>query len=97
MGVLSESGDVKVVELMKYLKDKDFTSVRKWVSTNIHNDQSLIFRKIYDCLYEKMQHSLFLVLFLSLQIISTRQRFVADAEINLTACLTNVMMECDFK
>ena len=97
VGVLSESGDVKVVELMKYLKEKDFTSVRKWVSTNIHNDQSLIFRKIYDCLYEKMQPQSIPSAVLILADYQYKAAFVADAEINLTACLTNIMMECDLK
>ena len=97
VGVLSESGDVKVNELVKYLSDKDFTSVRKWVTANIHNDQTLIFRKIYDCLYDKMQPQTIPSAVLILADYQYKAAFVADAEINLTACLTTIMMECEFK
>ena len=97
VGVLSESGDVKVNELMKHLSAKDFTNVRKWVTANIHNDQTLIFRKIYDCLYDKMQPQSIPSAVLILADYQYKAAFVADAEINLTACLTTIMMECEFK
>lgn len=97
VGMLSESGDVRVNELMIFLKSKDFTSVRKWVVDNIHNDQTLIFRKIYDCLYEKMEPQSIPNAVLILADYQYKAAFVADAEINLTACLTTIMMECDLK
>lgn len=97
VGVLSESGDVGVNELMSYLKDKNFTSVRKWVSDNIHNDQTLIFRKIYDCLYEKLEPLSIPTAVLIIADYQYKAAFVADAEINLTACLTTIMMECNLK
>lgn len=97
VGLLSESGDVRVNELMGFLKDKNFTSVRKWVTDNIHNDQTLIFRKVYDSLYDKMEPQSIPSAVLILADYQYKAAFVADAEINLTACLTTIMMECDFK
>lgn len=97
VGVLSEAGDVRVNELMDHLKDKNFTNVRKWVVDNIHNDQTVIFRKVYDSLYDKMQPSCIPSAVLILADYQYKAAFVADAEINLTACLTTIMLECEFK
>jgi len=97
VGVLTETGDVRIGELVGFLKDKNFTSVRKWVNDNIHNDQTVIFRKIYDSLYEKMEPLSIPSAVLILSDYQYKAAFVADAEINLTACLTTIMMECDFK
>lgn len=97
VGILTESGDLKINELVKYLKSKDFTSVRRWVVDNIHNDQTLIFRKIYDNLYDKMQPQSIPGAVLILADYQYKAAFVADPEINLTACMTTLMMECDFK
>lgn len=97
VGILSESGDVRVSELTNFLKEKDFTNVRKWVTENIHNDQTVIFRKIYDNLYDKMEAQSIPNAVLILADYQYKAAFVADAEINLVACLTTIMMECDFK
>lgn len=96
VGILSESGDVRVTDLTNYLKGKDFTNVRKWVTENIHNDQTVIFRKIYDSLYDKMKPQSIPNAVLILADYQYKAAFVADAEINLVACLTTIMMECDF-
>ena len=97
VGILTESGDLKISELTSHLKGKDFTSVRKWVAENIHNDQSLIFRKIYDNMYDKMTPQSIPSAVLILADYQYKAAFVADPEINLTACMTTLMMECDFK
>lgn len=97
VGILTESGDLKISELTSHLKNKDFTSVRKWVAENIHNDQSLIFRKIYDNMYDKMTPQSIPSAVLILADYQYKAAFVADPEINLTACMTTLMMECDFK
>jgi len=97
VGILSEAGDAKISDLIRFLKDKDFTNVRKWVAENIHNDQTVIFRKIYDNLYEKMKPQSIPSAVLILADYQYKAAFVADPEINLTACLTTIMMECDFK
>lgn len=97
VGILSESGEVGITTLLSHLKEKDFTSVRKWVAENIHNDQTIIFRKIYDSMYERMTPQSIPGAVLVLADYQYKAAFVADPEINLTACLTTLMMECDFK
>jgi DNA polymerase III delta prime subunit len=97
VGILSESGEVGITTLMSHLKNKDFTNVRKWVGENIHNDQTIIFRKIYDSMYDKMTPQSIPGAVLVLADYQYKAAFVADPEINLTACLTTLMMECDFK
>jgi len=97
VGILSESGEVGITTLMSHLKEKDFTSVRKWVAENIHNDQTIIFRKIYDSMYDRMTPQSIPGAVLVLADYQYKAAFVADPEINLTACLTTLMMECDFK
>lgn len=96
VGVLSDVGDVQIDELVEYLKKKEFTNVRKWVAGNVNNDQSVIFRKIYDGMYEIMTKDSIPAAVLILGEYQYKAAFVADAEINLTACLTTLMMECQF-
>jgi DNA polymerase III delta prime subunit len=96
-GILAVVSDVQIVELIKSLKDKDFSSCRKWVTNNLDNDPSRIFRKLYDSLYEQLKSNSVPQLVLILAKYQYQAAFVADHEINLMACLTEVMVECDFK
>ena len=52
--ILAEFSDVKVNDLIKKLKEKDFPSVRKWTVSNLDNDPNLLFRRIYDALYTSL-------------------------------------------
>jgi len=97
IGILSRVGSVKINELMDAMKMKKFTDVRKWVVENLDNDQTRIFRKIYDGLYETMEPQSIPRAILVLADYQYKSAFVADQEINLTACLTELMMECEFK
>ena len=97
IGVLSKVGSIKINELMSAMKDKKFTDVRKWVVENLDNDQTRIFRKIYDGLYETMEAQSIPRAILVLADYQYKSAFVADQEINITACLTELMMECEFK
>lgn len=96
-GILSESGDIVIKDLLKAMKDKDFTNVRKWVVMNINNDPVHIFRKIYDGLYENFTPSTIPSAILILADYQYKSAFVADQEINLTACLVQLMMDCEVK
>ena len=96
-GILASFSDVKIDVLIKNLKDKNFTEVKKWVITNLDNDPSIIFRKIYDSLYD---HLVPVTIPSAVLIIAKYQyqiAFVADQEINLLAALTEIMCECEFK
>ena len=97
IGILSKIGSIKINELVSAMKNKKFTDVRKWVVDNLDNDQSRIFRKIYDGLYETMEPQSIPRAILILADYQYKSAFVADQEINLTACLTELMMECELK
>jgi len=96
-GILSESGDIVIKDLLKAMKDKDFANVRKWVIVNINNDPVHIFRKIYYGLYENFTASSIPSAILVLADYQYKSAFVADQEINLTACLIQLMMDCEIK
>jgi DNA polymerase III delta prime subunit len=86
-----------VVELVGYLKDKNFPEVRKWVALNIDNDSSKIFRQIYDEIQNVLVPSTIPSAIISLADYQYKSAFVMDQEINMVACLIEIMAECEFK
>lgn len=96
-GMLSCSGDIAIKDLLKGIKTKDFTAVRKWVVDNINNDPVHIFRKIYDGLYENFEASSIPQAIVILADYQYKSAFVADQEINLTACIIQLMIDCKVK
>ena len=95
--ILASFSDVKVNDLIKYLKEKNFTEVRKWVVSNLDNDSSVLLRRIYDSLYEYLVPNSIPAAVLIVAKYQYQIAFVADQEINLLAALTEVMIECEFK
>jgi DNA polymerase III delta prime subunit len=96
-GVLAQVADVNLKDLVAHLKEKDFTSMRKWVGVNNDADQVKIFRLIYDSLYDILQPQSIPQAVVILADYQYKSAFVADQEINMVACLTTIMMECSFK
>jgi DNA polymerase III delta prime subunit len=96
-GMLSSVSDIQLADLLRALKDKDFASARKWVTNNLDNDPARIFRKLYDSLYESLKPQSVPQLVLILAKYQYQAAFVADSEINLIACLTEIMVDCEFK
>lgn len=96
VGILSQVGDVSITQLVKHLKEKDFTSVRKWVATN-NVDNATLFRKLYDSLYDILEPHSIPQIVIVLADYQYKQAFVADQEINLVACLTEIMAAAEFK
>jgi DNA polymerase III delta prime subunit len=96
-GILASFSDISVNELNKYLKEKNFPEVRKWVVANLDNDINLILRRIYDSLYEVLDGPSIASAVLIMAKYQYQSAFVADQEINLLACLTEIMCECSFK
>ena len=96
-GILASVSDVQLTELVKSLKSKDFANCRKWVTSNLDNDPARIFRTLYDKLYEALQANSVPPMVLILAKYQYQAAFVADAEINLIACLTEIMVDCSFK
>ena len=96
-GILATFSDVKVNDLVKKLKEKDYPEVRKWVVNNLDNDTSVLLRRIYDACYDSMVPSSIPSAVLCLARYQYQMAFVADQEINMLACLTELMVECEFK
>lgn len=96
-GILSNLQDVSLKELMEYVRDKNYTEVRKWVGQNTDVESSIIFRKIFDVATQYLKPSSIPALVLILADYQYKAAFVADHEINLLACLVQIMMEVEFK
>ena len=96
-GILAQFSDVKVNDLIKHLKEKDFKEVRKWVVNNLDNDASVLLRRVYDALYGSLAPNSIPAAVLVIAKYQYQIAFVADQEINMLACLTEIMVECEFK
>jgi DNA polymerase III delta prime subunit len=95
-GTLAQISDVrKINELVSHLKDKNFSEMRKWVVANSDADPSRIYRKIYDSLYEYFKPDSIPQAVLIISKYQYQNAFVADTEINLVACLTEIMIDCE--
>lgn len=94
-GILARVGEVNTQELVESLKEKDWKRMRQWVVNNIDNDPHGIFRKMYDDIVDKVVQVPELVLILADY--QYKAAFVADHEINLVACLTEIMATVKFK
>ena len=96
-GILAHFSDVKVNDLIKNLKEKNFAEVRKWCVNNLDNDPSVLLRRIYDSLYQSLVPSTIPAAVLIIAKYQYQIAFVADQEINMLACLTEIMVDCEFK
>jgi DNA polymerase III delta prime subunit len=96
-GILASFSDVAVNDLIKHLKDKNFSEVRKWVVANLDNDSSVILRRVYDSCYTHLSPQTIPAAVLIIAKYLYQGSFVADQEINLLACLTELMVECEFQ
>ena len=96
-GILASFSDISVNELIKNLKDKNFTEVRKWVVSNLDNDASNLLRRIYDASFDCLSPSSIPAAVLVIAKYQYQCAFVADQEVNLLAALTEIMCECEFK
>ena len=96
-GILVNISDTSIKELVSFIKDKDFKSCREWVVHNLDNDPHRIYRRIYDTLSGNVPDSAIPHCVLILGDYSYKSAFVADQEINLLACLTEMMTSVQFK
>jgi DNA polymerase III delta prime subunit len=94
--ILTQIIDVSINEVVKFLKEKDFGSLRKWVAIN-DVDPTTLYRKLYDALYEVLQPQSIPQAVIILADYQYKQAFVADQEINTVACLTELMVSVEFK
>ena len=96
-GILASFSDVKTDDLFKKLREKDFPAVRKWVVDNLDNDPTTLFRSVYDNIYSHLDGPGIAAAVLVIAKYQYQSSFVADQEINMLACLTEIMVECTFK
>ena len=96
-GILATFSDVKTDDLFKNLKEKNFPEVRKWCVNNLDNDPTVLLRRIYDGCYGSLDGPGVAAAVLIIAKYQYQSAFVADQEINMLACLTEIMVECNFK
>tara|TARA_B100000519_G_scaffold77936_1_gene67325 strand:- start:1902 stop:2840 length:939 start_codon:yes stop_codon:yes gene_type:complete len=95
-GILENIGDKNYDTLFSHLKNKDFKKMRNWVVNNIDTDASAIFRALYDKMNDKVAPQSIPQLVLILADYQYKNAFVADHELNVVACLTEVMSDVQF-
>lgn len=96
-GILVSLSDVSINELMNALKLKDFKKMRQWVSNNIDSDPAQLFRKLYDNMNDYVSPQSIPQLVLILADYQYKNSFVADHELNMVACCTEIMAGVQFK
>ena len=96
-GILINVNDISVNDLMNHLKIKDFRKMRQWVANNIDIEPAAMFRKIYDNATEYVDPQSIPQLVLILADYQYKDSFVADHELNMVACLTEIMAGVQFK
>ena len=97
VGMLNSIEEVSISDLVSNLKLKNYNEMRKWVTQNLDNDSTVIFRKVYDSLYEVANPSSVPQAVVTIAEYQYKSAFVADQEINMVACLTELMVECEWK
>jgi len=95
VGILAQIGNIQLQEIVKHIKAKDFGAIRKWVATS-DLDANGVFRQIYDSLYDFMKPHSIPQAVLIIADYQYKNAFVADTEINLVACLTELMANCEY-
>jgi len=97
VGILTQMSDGSFNTLIQALKKKEFNQMRKWVAENLDNDPTTIYRKLYDSCNVNMKENTIPILVTTIADYQYKSAFVADHEINLVACLTTLMIDCEFK
>ncbi len=95
--ILANFSEVNINDLIKNLKEKKFPEVRKWCVNNLDNDPSVLLRRVYDALFDTLEGASIAAAVLIIAKYQYQIAFVADQEINLLACMTEIMVECEFK
>lgn len=96
-GILSNLADIQISELIRTIKDRDFGAARKWIVGNLDNDAGIMFRKLYDALYEQLKPNSVPQMVVTLGRYQYQAAFVADHEINFMACIAELMSDVEFK
>lgn len=95
-GILADLRETSIADLVQLMRDKNYTGMRKWVAENIDQDQNVIYRKLYDQASQFLKPQTVPLLVLSIAKYSYQAAFAADPEITMMACLTEIMINCEF-
>tara|TARA_Y100000034_G_scaffold90118_1_gene108531 strand:- start:387 stop:1229 length:843 start_codon:yes stop_codon:yes gene_type:complete len=96
VGILSNTVDMHIDEVIDYIKNKNFTKLRKWVVNNMDNDPHVVFRKVYDKLSDVLTPAGVSQAVVIIAEYGYKSAFVVDQEINTVACLTEILHRCEF-
>lgn len=96
-GILVSLAEDKVSTLIKALKDREYNVMKKWVNENIDNDSDTIFQNIYDGVHDSAKNESIPIAVITIADYMYKSAFVMSQEINLVACLTELMAKCDWK
>ena len=96
-GILSTFNDTTIKDLVEYMKDKNFTEVRRWVAENMDNDSAGIFRDFYDNASTYFKSIYIPMLVVTIARYQYQDAFTVDKEINMAACLTEIMLEAQWQ
>lgn len=97
LGILGTTASDRINDLIGFMKKKEFGSIRKWVANNIDNDHVGLFRSVYDSIYDSLEPQSIPQAILILADYQYKSAFSADQEINTMACLSELMVSCEFK
>ena len=95
-GILADLRETSIADLVQLMRDKNYTGMRKWVAENIDQDQNAIYRKLYDQSSQFLKPQTVPLLVLAVAKYSYQAAFAADPEITMMACLTEIMINCEF-
>lgn len=96
-GILVSLSDENMNKLIQHIKNKNFTEMRKWVANNMDVESRVIYRKIYDALLDILKPESVPQIVIILAQYQYYDAFVADSELNVVACMTEIMASADFK
>ena len=96
-GILVNIAEANIKSLNKALKDRHFGDMRKWVVDNIDQDPAGLYKDLYQNFYTELQPQTIPAMVILLAEYQYKNAFVADPELNMVACLTEIMSECKFK
>ncbi len=88
---------VSIDELCDLLKQNQFDEVRQWVVENQEGEPTALLRKIYDSLSEMLEPESVPGAVLIIADYSYKSTLVSDQEINLVACMVEIMANCEFR
>lgn len=97
VGILGATSSEKVNDLIGFMRNREFGNIRKWVASNLDNDHVGLFRSIYDRIYDVLEPQSIPQAILTLADYQYKAAFAADQEINTMACISELMVSCEFK